>query len=279
MATIRALDSDGLIFVGEQVSPDYYIKSFAEDLFPISDKVKRSYDIALEIYLEKRWDALYDVRELFLKNSVPTDAYERQLYVPFGCTLPFLVASLCYNENATSLVENSIKRLLKHIENPLDGPGGPFEGEQLPFYRTSNLYVALDALGKMKKEDINLSLDELKNRSYESLKQEYDSSVDFDIWSSFKQAYDNLIAVIGRLRNILLYNTVKDLISEKYPHGSPIRLISFFRGLSEILAAEGYDEEESLAIIKTYFADSTILAKKAFGDGAINCFKTNTDRY
>ena len=278
-AAIRVIDSDTPSFVGEQISPNFYIPSLAEDLFDISDQVKESYDMALNLYLKRRKKAINTVKEMFLEKDVPGDAYERQTFTPFGSSLPFLIATLCYNPKAYSVVENGINRLLRHLKTPLDGEGEQFEGEQMPFYRTSNLYLTLDALNEMNDAEINHPLDELRKLNDELSKKEFQFGDDYDFWIAHKKKYDNLLLVLHKLRNMLLYKTVKDLIVTQYPHGKAIRLISFFRALERILVSKGYNENDALTIIKQYFLDSTILAKKAFGDAATNCFKTNTDRY
>lgn len=274
-AAIRVIDSDELSFVGENISPTYYLKSLAEDLFDIEDEVKESYDRALDLYLKRRRKAIYTVKEMLLEHSVPNDAYERQFLTPFGSSLPFLVATLCYNEKGYNVVENGIKRLLKHVKSPLDGEDGPFEGEQMPYYRTPNPYLTLDALYRMSDEEINNPLEELQIRNNDLSKQEYQPAIDFDLWLANKKVYDNLMQILHKLRNMLLYKTVKDRIVTQFPHGEPIRLLSIFRGMSAVYEALGYEEKDALKITKKCFIDSTALAKKAFADGATNCFKNN----
>ena len=274
-AAIRVIDSDQMSFVGENISPAYYIKSLAEDLFDIGSEVKESYNQALNAYLKRRRKALYTVKEMLLEHSVPNDAYESQFYTPFGSSLPFLVATLCYNENGYNVVENGIKRLLKHIKTPLDNPGEPFEGEQMPFYRTPNPYLTLDALYRMNDEEINNPLEELQIRNNDLSNQEYHPAIDFDLWLANKNVYSNLMQILHKLRNMLLYKTVKERIVEQFPHGEPIRLLSFFRGMSAVYEALGYEEKDAVKIIQKQFFHSTTLAKKAFKDGATNCFKNN----
>ena len=276
-AALRVIDSDALSLIGEQVSPSFYLPSLAEDLFDIKEEIEKSYDMALKFFLKRRKEALNRVKEMFLEKNVPSDAYDRHFLTPFGSSLPFLIATLCYNTQAESVVENGINRLLRHYEKPLDGEGEIFEGEEMPFYRTNNLYLTLDALSELSDEDIDHPLDELKKISDDFYKQEFQTEDSFDVWIAHKKVYENLLLIIHKLRNMLLYRHVQDLIAEKFPHGEPIRLISFFRALEKIYSFEGFNDKYVLKEIRKYLLDSTHLAKRVFEDGATNCFKNNDE--
>ena len=270
----RVIDSDETNLVGYYLGPRYYVKSYAEDMFDIKDKVEQSYNDALKIFVDNRKTAIPQLVSLLEAKEVPSDIYDKNMFVPFGSTLPLLLAILCFNKKAIGMVNSGIDRLLAHSANPLDGKDQPLEGENLPYYRNINVYASLKALDSLKDEEINKTLFELQELDdIRRQDDEYDPNCDLDMWFASKRVYGLVLDVIAKLRNILLFRYVRDMIKDKFPHGRAISLETFEDALTSALLYEGLELKTVKAVVSEAIENSIKLAKVAYRPTARNCFR------
>ena len=271
---LKVIDSDESNLVGYYIGPRYYVKSYAEDMFDITDKVQLSYEEALKIFINNRKNTIPLLIGLLKEKEVPSDIYDKNMFAPFGSTLPLLLAILCFNKKATGMVNSGIDRLLEHANNPLDGKDRPLEGENLPFCRNINVYASLEALESLKDEELNktlFELQELDNKRRQN--DQYDPNTDLDMWFANKRVYGLVLDVIDKLRNILLFRYVRDMIKDKFPHGRAISLETFEAALSNALLHEGLDLNTVKRIVSEAIDNSIKLAKVAYKPTARNCFR------
>ena len=275
-AFLRVCDSDIKNLVGFYADDDFYIKSFVEDIFPVEKEVAASYQKAMQLYLGNRKEAIQKLRELCIIKNVPFDAYARSQYVPHGTTLMFLIAVLCYSSDATALVDQCISNLLIHLEKPMNEEGGVLAGEILPSIRVSNMYRALNVLEKMSDEEINKpfeELDELKNHCVGTIEN---LEMTEDDWL-YLERYQLLYFIIEKLRNIIVYNPVQELIKNKYHHGEPIPMEKFAKGLKRVFMFDGMEESRADLLVKESLNFTKGLAEGYYRKDATNCFNTTPE--
>ena len=279
-AEIRISDSDNS-FVGSNICgyPPYYfsyLKSYAETILGIDEIVKDSFPKAIKIYLEHYQEAINKLKDIFLIRKTPSNIYNETpgFNVPFGSSLPYLIAHLClFPEDEKSIIEG-IEALEKHLEKPMDDKDEIYGGEILPYARDSNLYKSLDTLLLLKEEDIDLPYEEIDRRAVEQVFTFEKLSEDFDCYLSQKRTYSNLLKTIDRLRNMLIFPIVTKLIKERYPLGKPIPLNTLAKALQvSYKQIEKNDKDDYAQKIYDSLANSHMVSKSAFDKDATNAIR------
>lgn len=280
-ALLKVCDAEDYDLVGRNVCvlPPYYyeyLESYGEGILGIQKQVQNSFKVAMNLYLKNRKYAIQKVREILKEHFVPSDVYDLCLNVPFGSTLTFFVAVLCFNPKSTNFVEFGVKQLLKHKEKPLNRELGPLSGEILPYYRSQDIYRLLDKLESMEDKEINKPYPELDRRSVED-PFKLNENLPFEEWVVEKEKYCNLVSIINKIRNISLYPLARDIIKKDYPKGEPISLINFTKALKNAYLFEGMNEEDANKLLMDSINSTRGYAKQSFNKSAVNSFKIAND--
>ena len=278
---IKYLDDINGFILGSSVSYslpyhfDYYPGKL-ERILKMDKEVKGSFAPALEMFIKNRRHVTMVLRDIMKRKGVPNNIYLGSHYVPYGCSLPSLIATLILNDRNLFIIEQRIDLLLKNAKTPLSNEGEMYQYEDMVYYRNPDVYKTLDILDSLKDSDLNLSYRAMSKKKVETLFSAAYVAMPFDEATIHKNLYGEVMMILDDIRIMGLFNYVKTFVDKKYPMGQPIPISKFQTALKTIYQYQGDHQMIALAKVQDAINMTIRYASAIYRDGAANCFKQAT---
>ena len=222
----------------------------------LEDKVKDCYSLGAKAFLKRRNTAIEQLINIFEDMDVDKELYYPFDTLPYGTSLPFLLAMLILSKDNETLVRHQIQEAIRFRELDLD----KLEMRERPYFKgevimnqsrgIEDLYNYLKAIKAFSYETIDLSYKSLVKTIY------YEAGANYPI--SF--CLDTLLILQQSLVLPIL-----EKAAHLYPLGKPISVETFKTALKESFKVDDdYNQEKADAYVNDIINRTIVESKRCF---------------
>ena len=237
--------------------------------FHLEKETEEWFKKCADLFLKEKDDVIDTLFGLLQEQGVRNRDYVEALTIPYGTSIPFLLALLILSKNNLDTVRYQISVFKRYIDlgaDILKDEDNPFAN---PFSLDMVLSFPLIEGFEMLKHGFNY---QEMDMTYEGFTNILYKELDFDHPLEHRTELSTVFDTISYMRNMIILDKLEKLIEKEYPRGLPVSIKAYEEALKKALLYEGMSEQDADKLVKSTIKDSIDWSESSFFEGATNSF-------